>query len=57
MHNPGSRGYILKNFGIMLSKELTLMSSKSVKSVLGSQNIADVKTFSWSKVLDVRLMP
>ncbi len=32
MHNPGSCGCILKKFGIMLSKELTLMSSKSVKS-------------------------
>ncbi len=52
MNNPGSRDYILKKIGIMLRKELTLMSSESMKSILGSQNIADLKTFSWSKVLD-----
>ena len=52
MNNPGSRDYILKKIGIMLRKELTLMSSESMKSVFGSQSIADLKTFSWSKVLD-----
>ncbi len=52
MNNPGSRNYILKKIGIMLRQELTIMSSHKAKSILGSQDIADMKKFTWSKVLD-----
>lgn len=36
----------------MLRKELTLMSSHKTKSILASQDIADIKAFTWSKVLN-----
>ncbi len=52
MNNPGSRNYILKKIGTMLRQELTVMSSHKTKSILGSQDIADMKKFTWSKVLD-----
>ena len=52
MNNPGSRNYILKKLGTMLRQELTVMSSHKTKSILGSQDIADMKKFTWSKVLD-----
>ncbi len=52
MNNPGSRNYFLKKIRIMLRQELTVMSSHKTKSILSSQDIADMKKFIWRKVLD-----
>ena len=52
LNSQVTRDYLLKKVGVLLRKELTSMSSDKTESILGKQNMADLKSFSWSKVLN-----
>ena len=49
--DPISREFMLRKFGVLLRRELTLMCSEKTKSILNSQCMLDLQEFSWKKFL------
>ena len=52
LNSQVTRDYLLKKVRVLLRKELTSMSSDKTESILDKQSMADLKSFSWSKILN-----
>lgn len=51
LKDPGTKSYVVKKIGILVRRELMLMCSERVNSILSSQSMSDLKTFSWKALL------
>ena len=52
IRNEAYREYVLKKIGVLVRRELTLMCSERVKSILSSQSPAVLHEFTWDVLLN-----
>ena len=50
--DPATKIIILNHLGVILRNEMSVMVSDNVGSLLRSNNMDDMKCFSWSKLVD-----